>query len=164
MLVILALFCLWIIFNGKVTQELIILGAIISLALSWFVKAYVAPSLNLKNQWKIAKFLPGYLQYVWLLIKEITLANFAVMRMILTDQEVVVPKLSTFKTKLKSKAARVALADCITLTPGTITVNLNGDEYLVHCLDESFEEGLFNSEFELRLLEKEANWFEEKHP
>ncbi|MDI9520730.1 MAG: Na+/H+ antiporter subunit E [Bacillota bacterium] len=163
-MVFLALFCLWIVFNGKVTLELIIFGVIISGALSWFVRSFVAPSLNAKNQWKIAKFFPGYLQYAWLLIKEITLANFAVMRMILTDQEVVVPKLSVFKTKLKSKAARVALADCITLTPGTITVNLNGDEYLVHCLDESLEEGLFDSEFERRLLEKEAKWFEEKKP
>ncbi len=161
-MVTLALFCLWIIFNGKVTLELIIFGIVISVALSWFVKKFIAPSMNAKNQWKIFKYLPGYLQYVWLLIKEITLANFAVMRMILTDKDVVVPKLSVFKTKLKTKTARVALADCITLTPGTITVNLNADEYLVHCLDESLEDGLINSEFEKRLLDKEAKWFEEK--
>ncbi|HPA61444.1 MAG TPA: Na+/H+ antiporter subunit E [Clostridia bacterium] len=65
-----------------------------------------------------------------------------------------------FHTKLQTKAARVALADCITLTPGTITVHLHEDEYLVHCLDESLEGGLVNSEFEKRLLIKEADWIE----
>ena len=34
------------------------------------------------------------------------------------------------------------LANAITLTPGTITVTLEGSEYTVHCLDESMAEGL----------------------
>lgn len=157
-MVALALFCLWIVFNGKLTWELVIFGVVISSALAWFVQRFIAPKLTLSVQLKMAKQFPGYLRYAWLLIKEIALANFAVMRLILTDSLIVVPKLSVFKTKLSTRAARVILADCITLTPGTITVNLNGDEYLVHCLDESLESGLFDSEFEKRLQKKEAEW------
>lgn len=157
-MIALALFFLWIIFNGKLTWELVAFGAVISVALAWFVQRFITPGLTLRNQWNIAGQIPGYASYFWLLIKEITLANFAVMRLILSDQDVVVPKLVTFQTKLKTKAARVVLADCITLTPGTITVHLQGDEYLVHCLDESLEDGLFNSEFEKRLLAKEEFW------
>lgn len=157
-MIALALFFLWIVFNGKLTWELVAFGIVISAALAWFVQRFVAPGVTLKVQWRMAKQFPGYLRYAWLLIKEITLANFAVMRLILTDSEIVVPKLTVFKTKLKTRAARVVLADCITLTPGTITVHLEGDEYLVHCLDENLEDGLFNSEFEKRLLKKEAVW------
>ena len=55
--------------------------------------------------------------------------------------------------KLRTNAARVLLANSITLTPGTITVSQEGDEYVVHCLDKSFAEGLDNSIF-VTLLQK----------
>lgn len=157
-MIALALFVLWVIFNGKLTWELVAFGAVISVALAWFVQRFITPGFTLRSQWNIAGQIPAYASYFWFLVKEIVIANITVMRMILTDQEVVVPKLAVFQTKLRTKTARVVLADCITLTPGTITVHLQGDEYLVHCLDESLEEGLLNSEFEKRLLSKETAW------
>lgn len=45
------------------------------------------------------------------------------------------------------------LANSITLTPGTITVALEDNEYTVHCLDRRFGEGLADSSF-VRLLHK----------
>ena len=56
-------------------------------------------------------------------------------------------------TDLKSETARVILANSITLTPGTITVSLTGDQLLVHCLDRSLSEGMEDSVF-VRLLQK----------
>ena len=47
----------------------------------------------------------------------------------------------------------VLLANSITLTPGTITVALEDNEYTVHCLDRRFGEGLADSSF-VRLLHK----------
>ena len=44
------------------------------------------------------------------------------------------PKVVKIKTKLKSKFARALLANSITLTPGTVTVDLHEDELLVHWL------------------------------
>lgn len=161
-MIALLIFVLWIVFNSQITWELIAFGVVIAAALSFFIQRFVAPRFHLKNQVKMIRQLPGYAQYIWLLIKEITLANVAVMRLILSDRDIVVPKLATFKTKLKTKAARVILADCITLTPGTITVHLQEDEYLVHCLDAGMEAGLVNSEFEERLLKKEAAWVQEE--
>ena len=43
------------------------------------------------------------------------------------------------------------LAHSITLTPGTITVDIRGDWFLVHCLDTSFGEGLEDSGMERRI-------------
>ena len=155
-----ALFVMWMVFNGKLTWELVAIGAVLSLLVSWFVTRFVATGFTLKVQAYIFRRLPSYLRYIWLLVKEITLANIAVMRLILTDQDIVVPKLATFKTALSTMPARVVLADCVTLTPGTITVHLQGDEYLVHCLDETFEAGLSDSAFEQRLLVMEKDWEE----
>ena len=44
-------------------------------------------------------------------------------------------------------------ANSITLTPGTITVSLKGDELVIHCLDKTMAEGMEDTVFE-RLLEK----------
>lgn len=159
-----ALFVLWIVFNGQLTWELVAFGMVIAPLLSWFVTRFIAPGLTAKKQLGIVKRLPAFAQYVWLLVVEIVLANFAVMRMILTDKDIVVPKLATFKTTLKTRAARVVLADCITLTPGTITVHMQGDHYLVHCLDESLEDGLNDSAFERRLQHIEEGWRREETP
>ena len=56
-------------------------------------------------------------------------------------------------TDLKSETAKVMLANSITLTPGTITVSLEDDTLLVHCLDKTLSEGMEDSEF-VKMLEK----------
>lgn len=152
-----ALFLLWTVFNGRLTWELAAFGAVISLALAWFTQRFIVPGFTLKAQWAALKKLPDYLRYARLLVKEIIKSNIAVMRLILSDRDIVVPKLVSFKTKLRTKVARATLADSITLTPGTITVHLQGDEYLVHCLDESMEAGLPDSVFEKQLIKIEEN-------
>jgi len=148
---------LWFVFNAKLTWGLLVFGMAISLAISWFVRRFVIPGFSAKRQLDILKKVPGYLKYARLLIVEIIKANIAVMRLVFTDRDVVVPKLASFKTKLSNPAARVVFADSITLTPGTITVHIQGDEFLVHCLDESMEEGLAGGVFEQELLSLESN-------
>lgn len=58
------------------------------------------------------------------------------------------PQVLTYTTDLKSDAARVALANSITLTPGTHCVDLRDDELIIHCLDPSFAESLLSGEAE----------------
>ncbi len=152
------MFLLWVLFSGRITWEIAAFGAVIAAALAWFVQRFIVPGMTLKRQWMIFKRIPSYLKYAWLLIREIVMANFQVMKLIWTDRDIVVPKLASFRTRLASTSARVVLADCITLTPGTITVHLEDDNYLVHCLDESLEEGLHDSSFERRLEKMEASW------
>jgi multicomponent Na+:H+ antiporter subunit E len=45
------------------------------------------------------------------------------------------PGIVHFRTRLKSDLARVILTNSITLTPGTITLDLNDDHLVVHWLD-----------------------------
>ena len=96
------------------------------------------------------------LQYVFVLITEIIKANFAVIRMIMSSRYEIEPAIVRFKTDLKTTPARVLLANSITLTPGTITVSLEEDEYVVHCLDKELAEGINRSVFVtlLRKLER----------
>lgn len=77
--------------------------------------------------------------------------------MILSEREEIEPALIRFQSNLKTPAARAFLANAITLTPGTITVHLQGAEYVVHCLDESLADGIDDSVFVKLLSELEED-------
>lgn len=86
--------------------------------------------------------------YVIVLLIEIVRANFSIIKLVLAPEIDVEPCIKKFNTKLQTEAARVALANSITLTPGTITVSLKGNELLVHALNRNFADGLEGSIFE----------------
>ena len=68
------------------------------------------------------------------------------------------PGIVTYKTKLKSDTAKVFLANSITLTPGTLSIDVIGDELFIHWIDVTSDdpEVIFNeigSDFERILKE-----------
>lgn len=138
-------FLLWVIFNGNLTLEICIFGVVISVTLFAFVCKFM--HFSLKKDIHIYKKSFLFIRYVFLLIKEIVKANFGVIRMILNQREEIQPVLVTFHSDLQTVTGRAFLANAITLTPGTITVSLEKDQYTVHCLDESLAEGMNDSEF-----------------
>lgn len=148
---LLLFFLAWIVFNGRVTLEIVLFGAAVSGAMFAFVCKFM--DYSLQKEKRFYQKLPAFVQYLYHLIREILTANLAVSRMILTRREVMEPVIVHIHTDLKSEAARVILANSITLTPGTITVSLTGKELLVHCLDKSLSEGMEDSVF-VRLLQK----------
>lgn len=142
---------LWIIFNGKMTLEILWIGMLLSAVLFAFCCRFMGYSI--KKDMKMFRLLPMALQYVVILIMEILKANRQVLFFIMTPRYQVEPQLVHFTSDLKSELSRVILANSITLTPGTITVGLEGNDFYVHCLDREFAEGMENSVF-VRLLEK----------
>ena len=145
------LLILWIIFNGKFTWEIFGIGAVVCAALYLFLCRFMGYSI--KKDWQAIKKIGQILGYVGSVIIEVLKANGQVIHFILTSKYEIQPKLVHFKTDLKQEVSRVALANCITLTPGTITVSLTQDNLLVHCLDKSLAEGMEDSVF-VRLLQK----------
>jgi multicomponent Na+:H+ antiporter subunit E len=67
---------------------------------------------------------------VWNMIK----ANLEVARIILHPKLPIDPQFVVFRTTLQRDMAKVVVANSITLTPGTVTVDLAGNEYLVHAI------------------------------
>ncbi|MBQ7169514.1 MAG: Na+/H+ antiporter subunit E [Synergistaceae bacterium] len=144
-------FLLWLIFNGRITFEIVVIGALISFMLDLFIRKVLRLNLTVSNLIMAAKILPDIVLYVIVLLVEIVRANFSITRLVLSPRIEVEPCLVKFRTPLKTEAARVALANSITLTPGTITVSLDGDNLLVHALNRKLADGLEGSVFE-RLL------------
>ena len=148
-------FLAWIIFNGNITLEIVIFGVAVSTAMFAFMCKFM--DYSLKKELNVYKKSGYFFAYVVLLFCEIVKANIAIIPRILTVEEEMEPVIVKFRTSLKSDFTRMLLANSITLTPGTITVALDGDEYTIHCLDTSLAEGLENSDFEkaLKKLEME---------
>lgn len=141
----------WIIFNGSVTAEILLFGVAVVGAMFGFICNFM--DYSLKKELALYRKVPLLFRYVLVLLKEIITANLTVIRMILTRKETMEPVLVHVHTDLKSEVSRVILANSITLTPGTITVSMTGQDLLVHCLDRSLSEGMEDSVF-VKLLQK----------
>ena len=147
-------FLVWIIFNGQFTLEIAAFGLVIAGAMYWFICKFMG--YRPRTDLILCKRFFLMLHYLFVLAKEILKANVTVFKMIYSAKYHFEPAVVHFKTTLNSTFARVLLANSITLTPGTITVSLNDNEYVVHCLDKELARGIDSSVF-VRLLERIEN-------
>ena len=140
------IFCLllWLLFNGRVTWEILAFGIVVSAAVTLLFRGLTG--LTRKTERRLIRKIPGFLRLLAVLLREIFRANLAVIRRVYSRKKPD-PCLKTFRAPLETTAAGVALADCITLTPGTITTELAGQELTVHCLDRAMGENLDRSCF-----------------
>lgn len=144
-------FLFWIIFNGQFTLEIALIGLFVAGLIYAFLCRFMGWSIHKDiHIMRYALFMTGYM---FVLIWEIIKANAATIKMIFTVKYEREPVLVIFHTRLKSPVLRVILANSITLTPGTITVSLDGDRLIVHALDRDFIDGIEDSVF-VRLLER----------
>lgn len=138
-------FLFWVIFNGNITLEICIFGVIIAAVMFAFTCKFMDYSIELEMKNIKRVFL--FLKYVVHLVIEVIKANYATIKMILTQKEEIEPVLVSFQSDLKTPVGKTLLANAITLTPGTITVSLEDDKYVVHCLDKDFSEGIDENMF-----------------
>ncbi|MCI5828428.1 MAG: Na+/H+ antiporter subunit E [Lachnospiraceae bacterium] len=144
---------IWIIFNEKLNLEILLFGLAISAAVFAFACKFMGYSI--KKELHFYRKIPGLLRYVFVLVREILAANLNVCHLILSEEEEIDPALVQFQTDMETQAGRAFYANAITLTPGTITVSLEGDTYVVHCLDDSMAQGLSDAKTERMLHELE---------
>lgn len=137
----------WLVFNGRVTLELVLVGLGLTAALYGGCCALLG--FSWRRELRLWRLLPGALGYLLVLVREVLLANLRVMGVILTPGRArhTDHRLVEFRAPVKTAGGRLILANSITLTPGTITVSLSGGHYCVHALDERFAHGLEDSAF-----------------
>lgn len=151
---VVVLFALWLIFSGRLDATHLILG-VVAVALVvvinyrlFKVKPY--PELDKPSVSMRSFRLPAYL--LWLL-KEIIIANIQVAYIILHPKMPIQPKLMRFTSKLPTSTAKVILGNSITLTPGTLTIDIQGDNFLVHSLTQTSSSSLEQGEMQRRIFE-----------
>jgi multicomponent Na+:H+ antiporter subunit E len=119
----------WILLTFSLTISNIIVGAIAALLTTWIFARYFFTT--------VYKFFQPH-RYFWLIIYlfiftwECIKANFDVAYRVLHPAMPIKPGIVKVKTELKSGFARIMLANSITMTPGTITVDIIDETIFVH--------------------------------
>lgn len=143
--VILCLF--WLLLSGFFTLFLMSAGAGCALAVVWFARrmGVVDPEGHpIQVGWPVLLYWP------WLL-REIVKSAWDVSRIILAPSLPISPTLVRFKPTQRSDLGLVIHANSITLTPGTIAIEVGPDEFLVHGLTRGGAEGVIDSDMDRRV-------------
>lgn len=152
------LFLIWIVLNGRVDLEVVLTGAAVSAALTWLARTVL--KLPAWGGLRLIRRLPRVFLYLFYLFGQVVVSNLQVMERILFPQKRKGGgRLVWFRTDLKEEGTRLTLANSITLTPGTVTVSLKGNNLCVHALDEDFAKGVKENGFAPRL----ERWEEGDH-
>lgn len=122
----------WILLTSTLQISTILVGVVISLIISslFGIKAEVFGEINL-NPKAIINLIAYTFVFIWELIK----SNIDVARRVLNPSLPIKPGIVKVKTKLKSKTGRMVLANSITLTPGTLSIDIKDEFLYVHWID-----------------------------
>lgn len=149
------LLAFWVLLNGRITAEILILGVLIcGVIYGWCCKVL---GMNWRRELRLVRRSPGAVRYLLILLVEVVRAALDVMLLTLSPEaKEVRPRLVYFKSPVKTDTGKVILSNSITLTPGTITCGLGNGVFCVHALDERFAGGMEESVFvtEIHKLEE----------
>lgn len=123
------LFAFWLLLSASFEVVHVVVGAVFAGVVMWLNPPHAASDRKLS--WLAAL---GYLPW---LIGKILKSGLHVSRLILSPAMPISPKFIRHQTKLKSDGELVILGNSITLTPGTITVEVAPGELVVHAIDEA---------------------------
>ena len=127
-----ALVLFWLALSGHYTPLLLSLGGV-----SIFLSILLAVRLRIVDREGAPYFtVIGVMFYIPWLLKEIFKANVAVIKACVQADLDINPALVKVKTGCETDLAKTLFANSITLTPGTVTVQVEQNKLLVHALYE----------------------------
>ena len=142
----------WLLMSGHYTPLILFLGAI-SVG---FVLYLTKRMDSLDEDTFEFKLKRRHFSYWSWLAKEIFKANLDVAKVILAPNMKLSPRMLRVPTSQSSELSTVIYANSITLTPGTVSVDIEGDEIIVHALTQELMDGLTEGDMDKRVnyLEK----------
>lgn len=143
------LFSFWFLLSGETNLILIISGIIFSLFVAFLSGDFIISGKNLKKD--VFMYLK-FLLYIPYLIKEIILANIDMVYRVLHPKLPIDPVIIKFNTELETDFCIITYANSITLTPGTVTIDINKrKEFIVHALTSKYATTLLSRTIEKRI-------------
>lgn len=137
------IFALWLLLSGHTSSLLLSLG-VVSVALTVFL----ATRMNIIDQesypTKLFSQLPAFYLYI---MREIIKANIDVIkRVLVSNGKDINPQLIELPVPQKTDISRVIYANAVTLTPGTVSIELSRDKMVVHALTKEAADDLLTGE------------------
>jgi multicomponent Na+:H+ antiporter subunit E len=147
LVVFLMLSAFWLLLSGKLDAFHLILGgaccALIAFVSHDLVFRDFGSGGGVRTFFRFSAYLP------WLMW-QILLANLHVAKLVLAPGQIK-PQMVEYDCRLKSDFAKVTLGNSITLTPGTITAEIEGDKFYVHALSQKVADDLLSGDMERRV-------------
>ncbi|MDO9217597.1 MAG: Na+/H+ antiporter subunit E [Lacisediminimonas sp.] len=142
-----SLYLFWLLLSGFFTPFLLSAGVGCALAVVWFARRMDV----VDAEGHPIHLGPRALLYWPWLLKEIVKSSWDVSKIILHPGLPISPTLVRFKPSQMTDVGLVLHANSITLTPGTITIEANAQEFFVHGLTRASAQGVINSEMDRRV-------------
>src|SRR6056297_573896 len=144
-------FVFWILLNNSFDPLLLGIGAGLSLILTLIFcsRCDIFSELKLTPQAFIFTII-----YLFVFLFELIKSNLDVARRVITPSLPINPGIIEVKTRLRSKMGRMILANSITLTPGTLTIDILEDTLYIHWIDVKTEDTIQATEQIVRKFEK----------
>ena len=125
-------FVFWLLLVGSIDRNEMVAGVLVAAA-SAVLTLGRAPILNGIRLTPTAPL--SFLAYLGSLLVALLRANLDMARRVLSPALPIRPAMVRITTSLRSDLGRLVLANSITLTPGTLSVDIDGDTLLVHWID-----------------------------
>jgi multicomponent Na+:H+ antiporter subunit E len=145
-----ALLVFWLLLSGKTEPLFVVMGIVSALLVTSFGTPLLAEVLGSPEETPRVDLL-RLLAYVGWLLTRIPPAAVDVAIGILLPSRRPSPGVVRFRTGLHSPAARTLLANSITLVPGTMTLSVDGGEFVVHALSPRATRNLADAEVQRRI-------------
>ena len=129
-------FLIWYAFTTSLQPAELITGIILSLIVAYITVV----NFNCCDPILITpSHIIYFIQYFFVFLVALVKANFDVARRVINPKLPINPGIVSFETKLKNNFAKMVLANSITLTPGTLTIDVIGNKFYVHWIDVTTE-------------------------
>ena len=138
------LFAMWLI----LTSNFYVANILIGLGISFSI-AFLYIKLFKDDTFKMISFF-WFGAYILVLLKNLIISNFQITKRTLRKDMRLSPAIIAVKTELKSDWKKLLLANSITLTPGTLTIDIKDDILYIHAIEyhEGESKKLLTQEFE----------------
>jgi multicomponent Na+:H+ antiporter subunit E len=151
---VLVLFAFWVALSGYFTPFLLAAGLGSAIGVVWFARR-----MNVvDNESLPAHMAPRALWYWPWLMKEIAKSAWDVAKLVVHPEMPIEPTLVRFRPTQRTHVGLCSHANSITLTPGTITVDVSASEMLVHSLTAAGAEGVMGG-----AMDRKVTLFEGEH-
>ena len=119
-----AIACLWVFLNGSYTMPTFVAGYLMGMLLLYLFGRSSEHTFYMARLWRVIKLL-------FIFLREMVIACFQVFVLVIAGTKKINPGIIEYQTELETPLQVTLLANMITLTPGTITMEISEDNKLL---------------------------------
>ena len=148
------LFGFWMVLSGRTETKFIVYGLLTAAVTTWvtYPLLLVPNKGGSKRYFVFGVSIPKFIMYFFWLMWQLVLANIDVLLATTAQELDIDPKVVRFYFRADNPMASVVLANSITLTPGTVTINVTDDGlYEIHALTRGAAAGVLDGSMQKKV-------------